>query len=156
VSSVFLFKFGLNQYGEFDPNQQWTTQPPVLSLTELGLVNNTGWHVVHVLESQCGCSRLAREHADVFSERYQITAQQQSYRSAAELAAANFVLPAVPAVLLFDDGQLVYAGPYASGPMCSTSDSFLTSILARSVQLPGLWLNGEVKACRCLVTPSIK
>lgn len=151
-SSVLLYRFGFAHYGTFDEKQLWRFDSTGITLSQLAIPEVSGWQVVHVLDSNCGCSRLAQSHAGMFRELYELPASQQLYRTAAELAAAGFVLPAVPAVLLFDQGKLVYAGPYASGPLCSTNNSFITSLISRQTQLEGLWLNGESKACRCLVS----
>lgn len=152
-SSVLLYRFGFAHYGTFDDKQLWRFDSAGITLSQLSIPQVDGWQVVHVLDTTCGCTRLAKAHAGMFKELYQLPAAQQLYRSPAELAAAGFVLPAVPAVLLFDQGKLVYAGPYASGPLCSTNNSFITSLLSGQTQLEGLWLNGESKACRCLVSP---
>lgn len=152
-SSVLLYRFGFAHYGTFDDKQLWRFDSAGLRLSQLAIPEVAGWQVVHVLDKNCGCSRLAKSHASLFRELYQLPVEQQLYRSAAELTAAGFTLPAVPAVLLFDHGKLIYAGPYASGPLCSTNNSFLTGLISRQTQLEGLWLNGESKACRCLVSP---
>lgn len=153
-SSVLLYRFGFAHYGTFDEKQLWRFDSSGVTLSALAIPEIAGWQVVHVMDQNCGCSRLAKSHAAMFRELYQLPASQQLYRSATELSAAGFTLPAVPAVLLFDHGKLIYAGPYASGPLCSTNNSFLTSLISRQTQLEGLWLNGESKACRCLVSPS--
>lgn len=155
-SSIILFRFGFLNYGVFDPQQEWAWQQQSLSLTELQLPTSTGWQLIHVLDDSCGCSRLARQHISLFSDDYGVAAEQQYFMSAIELANAGFPLPAIPAVLLFHEGQLMYAGPYASGPLCSPSKSFLTALLSGQTNLPGTWLNGETKACRCLVSAAAK
>lgn len=154
ISSLVLFRFGFAYYGTFDEEQRWQINAPSLTLAQLAIPVTAGWQVVHVLDPRCGCSRFAKEHAAMFTSLYDLAEQQQTYRTAQELVAAGFVIPAVPAVLLFDHGTLIYAGPYASGPLCSTQHSFLHSLISRQTQLEGLWLNGESKACRCLVTPT--
>lgn len=154
LSSVALFRFGFSHYGEFDPEQQWSASGPDLTLAALQISDSTGWQLVHVLDSQCGCSRLAQQHVATLSQQLQLSASQQHYRSAAELASAGFRLPAVPAVLVFEHGILRYAGPYASGPLCSAGNSFLPALLSGQSRLPGSWLNGEAMACRCLVSPA--
>lgn len=154
LGSLLLFRFGFAFYGTFDEEQRWHTATPSVTLAQLAIPVTAGWQVVHVLDSHCGCSRFAKEHAAMFTSQYALAEQQQSYRTAQELAAVGFIIPAVPAVLLFDQGILIYAGPYASGPLCSTQQSFLHSLISRQTQLEGLWLNGESKACRCLVTPT--
>ena len=151
-SGLLLYRFGFAHYGTFDERQLWRFDTTGVTLQQLAIPVEAGWQVVHILDKNCGCSRFANSHVGMFSDLYQLAAERQLYRSAAELAAAGFTLPAVPAVLLFDHGKLMYAGPYASGPLCSTNNSFLTSLISRQTQLEGLWLNGESKACRCLVT----
>lgn len=154
LSSLALFRFGFSHYGEFDPELRWSATEPQLKLATLQIPDTRGWQLVHVLDSQCGCSRLAQQHVATLSQQLQLSASQQHYRSVAELAAVGFQLPAVPAVLVFEHGSLRYAGPYASGPLCSASNSFLPALLAGQSRLPGSWLNGETKACRCLVSPA--
>lgn len=154
LSSVALFRFGFSHYGEFDPQQQWSAAAPQVTLAALQIQDATGWQLVHVLDSQCGCSRLAQQHVATLSQQLQLSSSQQHYRSATELAAAGFRLPAIPAVLVFEHGILRYAGPYASGPLCSASNSFLPALLSGQSRLPGSWLNGEAMACRCLVSPA--
>lgn len=156
LSSVGLYRLGFSHYGEFDPLQQWSATEPRLTLAALQVADTAGWQLVHVLDNQCGCSRLAQQHLTTLSQELQLSEKQQHYRTAAELAAVGFPLPAVPAVLAFEHGILRYAGPYASGPLCSSNDSFLPALLLEQSRLPGSWLNGETKACRCLVSQSPK
>lgn len=153
ITSILLYRFGFAHYGTFDAEQQWHYGTPAITLPQLNIPVEQGWQVVHVLDKHCGCSRFARSHVELFADNYQVPSSRQHYLSAEIIAKAGLTIPAVPAVLLFDNGQLMYAGPYASGPLCSTNDSFLTSLLSRQVALNGLWLNGESKACRCLVSP---
>lgn len=152
LSAFLLHRFGFAHYGLFDAEQRWHFDSPGLAVSALHITPEQGFQVVHVLDDNCGCSRFAAAHAKVFAGIAAPLAKQQWYRSAAEVAAAGFTLPAVPAVLLFEQGQLVYAGPYASGPLCSVRDSFLVQVLSGQVHLAGLWLNGESNACRCLVS----
>lgn len=153
LSSIALYRFGNSHYGVFDPELQWAGQTVPLSLAALNITAASERQLVHVLDNQCGCSRLARQHLQALSAELEQNAVEQHFRSAAELAAAGFQLPAVPAVLVFQHGKLLYAGPYASGPLCSPGNSFLPALFSGQSRLPGTWLNGETKACRCLVSP---
>lgn len=151
-SSVGLYRLGFSHYGVFDPQQLWLGQGQQLTLANLNIDASFDWQLVHVLVSECVCSRLARKHLLALDESLAQQDVRQHFRSANELAAAGFTLPAVPAVLVFQDGQLKYAGPYASGPLCSSTNSFLPALFSGQRQIPGTWLNGETKACRCLVS----
>ncbi|MCC5451233.1 DUF6436 domain-containing protein [Rheinheimera sp. UJ51] len=157
IASIGLYLFGQQYYGLFDQTGVWQRQTSAaFAIERLGIAPANDKQVVHVTQTGCVCNRLAAEHRDLFTHSYQITANRQFQFSAEQLQAAGFSLPAAPAVLIFEQGQLIYAGPYATGPLCSVDDSLIAPILRNTLQLPGLWLNGEVKACRCLVTPSMK
>jgi hypothetical protein len=58
---------------------------------------------------------------------------------------------ATPLLLLFQHNQLTYAGPLATDLLCSDNASVLDGIVAGTTHLPGLWLNGESTACRCIL-----
>ncbi|MCB5226823.1 DUF6436 domain-containing protein [Alishewanella sp. 16-MA] len=157
VASSSLYFFGQHYYGLFDQAGLWhSPASSEFAIERLGIASVSAKQVVHVTEVGCVCNRLAAEHRDLFTGTYQIPAERQFQLSAEHLQAAGFTLPAAPAVLIFEHGQLIYAGPYATGPLCSVDDSLIAPILRNTLQLPGLWLNGEVKACRCLVTPRLK
>ncbi|WP_213994711.1 DUF6436 domain-containing protein [Arsukibacterium sp.] len=154
VASAGLFYFGNQHYGQFAGDTDWQNSITAeFSLSALNVNENPGIQVVHVLQPDCICNSRAKEHMAVFADDYQVPVSAQHQRSLADVVATGFVLPASPAVLIFDDGQLIYAGPYATGPLCSGSDSLIAPILLKEVQLPGVWLNGEASACRCVFNP---
>lgn len=151
VASAGLFYFGNQHYGLFAGDTDWQNSAAAdFNLSALNVEVSPGIQVVHVQQRNCICNSRAEDHIALFASDYQVPGSAQHMRALADVAAAGLVLPASPAVLIFDDGQLVYAGPYATGPLCSVSDSLIAPILLKKVQLPGLWLNGEAKACRCL------
>lgn len=152
LTSLALFKFGNENYGVFAFDTNW--QNPALAkfnLTSLGIAESAGIQVVHVKQDNCICNNRAQLHQDQFSQQYNIDETAQFSRSIQQVADVGFNLPAAPAVLIFDSGVLLYAGPYATGPMCSISDSLIAPILLQQIKLPGPWLNAEAKSCRCLV-----
>ncbi len=154
LASAGLFYFGNQHYGLFAGDSDWQTSAPVtFNLAALHIDANTGIQVVHVQQPQCICNSMAQQHIARFVSDYQVPVAAQHQRAIADVAAAGFSIPASPAVLIFDNGQLLYAGPYATGPLCSVSDSLIAPILLKEVQLPGLWLNGEASACRCVFNP---
>lgn len=150
--SVMLYRLPQKQYGIFDVTGVWqqaNTFRPV-SVTQLGITASLNTQLVHVLAPDCRCTQYARQH---ISDLQHSSADILHYhRSAEELMLAGFQVPATPMVMLFRQGQLIYAGPYASGPLCSVKDSILNLLMTQQFRLAGTWFNGETKACRCVVT----
>lgn len=68
-----------------------------------------------------------------------------------EAKALGFEVMAAPLLLLFQNQQLIYAGPVATDLLCSDNASLLDGIVSGTTLLPGFWLNGESTACRCQV-----
>lgn len=153
--SIALFYFGNKDYGQFDNNQNWqASAPSTLAIKTLGIMPTTGKQVVHVQQAHCSCNSRTKQHIALFTTDYQLPAEKQFRRKLDQVNAAGLLLPATPAVLIFNNGKLLYAGPYATGPMCSVTNSLIAPILTGEVNLTGLWLNGEAKACRCLASQS--
>ncbi len=151
LASAGLFYVGNQHYGHFDPSGNWPAiAPKTFSSSALGILAAPGKQVVHVQQTQCSCNRLTKQHISQFTDEYLVPSSAQFKRQLSQVAAAGLPLPAAPAVLIFEDGRLIYAGPYATGPSCSLADSLIAPILRNEIKLPGVWLNGEVKACRCL------
>lgn len=151
LASAGLFYFGNQHYGQFGGDSDWQQSVVTeFNLTELNVDVSPGIQVVHVQQPNCICNSRVEEHIALFAGDYQVPEPAQYRRQLADIAAAGFVLPASPAVLIFNNGHLIYAGPYATGPLCSVADSLIAPILRQEIRLPGLWLNGEAKACRCL------
>lgn len=152
LSSAALFYLGQRHYGEFADAQLWQADP--LLLSALGLPVEEGVVLVHVIADGCPCNYRARAHQRALAQDPNLSQVQHHVINADALVQSGFQLPATPAVLLFINGKLHYAGPYASGPLCALDESFILSILKQRVILPGLWLNGDAIACRCLLKPS--
>lgn len=153
LTSIALLVLGNQYYGEFASDNQWLTGTAELTPQALGLPVQPGIQVVHVLQEGCVCNSAAKRHQAQFTPAYGVSAAAQAQRTVDAIAAAGLRLPATPALLIFDNGKLQYAGPYATGPLCSVSDSLIEPIVKKQVALSGLWLNSEAKACRCVVTP---
>lgn len=152
AASAGLYYFGNQHYGQFSGDTDWRNSAAAdFNLSALNVDVSPGIQVVHVQQPTCICNSRAEDHIALFASDYQVPVSAQYRRQLADIAVAGFVLPASPAVLIFNNGRLVYAGPYATGPLCSVSDSLIAPILLKKVRLPGLWLNGEAKACRCLL-----
>ncbi|WP_337879793.1 DUF6436 domain-containing protein [Rheinheimera sp.] len=151
-SAAGLYYFFASHYGVFDPTGQWQQQPwPELDIRQLqlGPVAATEWHGVLIADENCSCSSFAREHSKRLAE-------QQPNLQIIELplsqAQQQLTLMATPVFLLFRQQRLVYAGPLATDLLCSEQQSLISSLLTPEQRLPGLWLNGESSACRCLLS----
>lgn len=149
VVSAVLFYLGLRHYGVFSPNKVWHSS--IVDVAAFGLKAASGFQVLHVFADGCVCNSRARAHIRQLDKQLMPEQAEQYFFSPDQIVSAGFILPATPAVLIFSQGKLVYAGPYASGPLCSVTDSLIAPLLLQQIQLPGLWLNGEAKACRCVV-----
>lgn len=152
ATSYFLYDTVWGNYGVFDNQQQWET----VSVTELtpgalALPVINGIQLVHVLDEDCQCNRFTEEHIRSLGKML-TEPEAQAQVSVSALQTAGFVVPATPMALIFEHGKLIYAGPYATGPLCSVDDSLLADILSGHKILTGLWLNGETKACRCIAS----
>lgn len=152
LTSLALFNFAGEYYGEFAADTNWQSPAQsAFSLSALGIAVGQSIQVVHVREDNCICNSRAALHQQQFSNLYDLPKQQQFERNVRQIAAAGLRLPATPAVLIFNGGTLLYAGPYATGPLCSVSDSLIAPILRQQITLPATWFNAEAKACRCVV-----
>ncbi len=150
-TSLLLFRFGQSDYGEFDPERQLQQYPKqlaaLLHLTDAAVDETV---LVHILDASCRCSVLAQAHISQLQSLFQTKVKlRQLQRSVADLQQAGITVPATPMVIVLRDKQLVYSGPYASGPACRSEDSLLDAILLQRLNTPAAWLNSETAACRC-------
>ncbi|GAB2930071.1 hypothetical protein GCM10027181_31290 [Rheinheimera gaetbuli] len=147
LMSALLFYLGQRHYGVFAPDKVWHST--TIEAAAFGLTAASGFQILHVFADGCVCNARAKAHIRQLNTLQIPEDVEQHFFSPADTASAGFTLPATPAVLIFFQGKLLYAGPYASGPLCAVDDSLITPILKQQVILPGLWLNAETSACRC-------
>ncbi|MDP2715826.1 DUF6436 domain-containing protein [Rheinheimera sp.] len=152
VASAVLFYLGQRHYGVFAPDKVWHSS--AIDVAAFGLRAAAGFQVLHVFADSCVCNSRAKAHIRQLDKQLLSEQAEQYFFSPDQIASAGFTIPATPAVLIFSQGKLVYAGPYASGPLCALDDSLIAPILQRKVVLPGRWLNGEAYACRCIAPQS--
>lgn len=154
-TSWLLYQSGNQHYGEFDPQRQLQLQQqqlPALNRLAAKASSNTASSAVllHVLDPDCPCSNKAKEHIKQLQAELQDKKLQQIVISVHELEQSGISVPATPLVIYLENQQLVYSGPYASGPACSTENSMLTAVLQQQNRLQGSWFNSETWSCRCL------
>lgn len=150
LSTLALYYFIFANYGEFDPEQHWLGWQPPTQLGQLLALStdHQQWSVVHVRDEGCSCNAYLAAHlADLSAEHPQL---DQRNASVGTLNDYGFIVPATPMAMVFQGQQLVYAGPYASGPFCASEDSLIDDLLSQRTQLAGTYLHGLVKACRCI------
>jgi hypothetical protein len=99
--------------------------------------------------SRCSCSSFAKDHLRRTQQRQPHLAVKMLELT--EAKALGFEVMAAPLLLLFQNQQLIYAGPVATDLLCSDNASLLDGIVSGTTLLPGFWLNGESTACRCRV-----
>lgn len=152
ASTFAMYWFTFSDYGEFDPQQEWLGATPSITLSQLGVAAtpDSDMHIVHVQEQGCSCNRYVNNHIDILSAQSTLAEREQHWMSAQQVEHAGLRVPATPMALIFQNNQLLYAGPYATGPFCAVNDSLITDILTGTTKLAGGWLNGLVKSCRCL------
>ncbi|RTE87622.1 MULTISPECIES: DUF6436 domain-containing protein [Gammaproteobacteria] len=151
VTSAGLYFWALSDFGYFDEGSVWLGQTS-FPLEQLEPTEDQGWLVVHIRKPNCRCNILADRHQQTVEWPANVTHLTLTEEQAREL---GLQVPAAPMLVMaqMNDTRLRarYAGPYASGPLCSANNSFIPEVLAsaESQQTDMLWLNGNVKACRC-------
>jgi hypothetical protein len=152
-SAAAFYWFFLSNFGVFDEQGLWQQQPLLPAQVQLQLnqqlVPDIPWQAVFVSDSSCSCSSFAREHLQRIQQSQPTLAViELTLQQATELGINSI---ATPLLLLFQHNKLIYAGPLATDLLCSDNASVLEGIVAGNTQLPGLWLNGESTACRCIL-----
>lgn len=151
LSTLLMYRFVFDNYGEFDPNQQWLSNQATPPLTALGFAASSGVTLIEVRQAGCGCNSYLDSHLASLRQSLGKRAFNEHQLSVQEVVAAGIDVPATPMALVYDGNTLVYAGPFASGPFCAADDSLIENLLRRETRLAGVFFNGQVKACRCLV-----
>lgn len=152
ASSVLLFRFGQSDYGEFDPHRQLLQHPvQLVDFIKLSAAKPGETILLHVLDPACRCAALAENHlAQLQPSLQNLPKLRQLALTPFFLQQAGIAVPATPMIVVLRDQQLIYSGPYASGPACSIGESLLDQVLQQKLQTPASWLNSETAACRCL------
>lgn len=152
-SALAFYWFFLSHYGLYDPQGLWQHQPLVAAAVQQQLNTvlepEVQWQAVFISDSSCSCSSFAKEHVQRIQQRQpQLVLSELTLQQATAL---GLKVVATPLLLLFQHKQLTYAGPIATDLLCSDKASILDGIVAGTTRLPGLWLNGESTACRCVL-----
>lgn len=151
ASLLLLNRFGDSYTGVFDPDDRLgslQSNYPVLT-QQLNLTTGAAT-IIHVLDENCACYDQTVEHLRYLTQ--EIPGHiNQLYKSVAQMQQLGIDVPATPMIILLSDDQLNYAGPYATGPLCTAQSDILLPIVKGEVALAGPWLNSAAVSCRCSV-----
>lgn len=145
------------QQGEFDPERQLQQLPQHWShwqgmVGKVSSVQSTraqsGKILLLITDETCDCQRTTKTQLAALMQQSEVELFELN---STELRQAGILVPAVPLLLFFDGQQLRYAGPISAGQFCGAPDNLLLPLLQQPQLLPGLWLNSEASACRCVV-----
>jgi Domain of unknown function (DUF6436) len=156
-SAAAFYWFFLGHYDVFDQQGVWQQQPLLPKQVQIKLNNqllpDRLWQAVLITDPNCSCSSFATEHLLRMQQRQPDLIVQELELDEAKALGLTLGLDiiAVPLLLLFQNQQLLYAGPLATDLMCSDNASLLDGIINGTTRLPGFWLNGESTACRCAI-----
>ena len=115
------------------------------------LVETSQSKVIHFTATNCQCNTVAKEHI----ESVEKLARQHGFNNVtvnvAEHQLLLDVIPATPAVAVFDDsGELIYLGPYSAGYSCNVGSGIVESYVSGKVgKTPSATILSETKGCYC-------
>lgn len=116
----------------------------------LGSTKNT---VVHFKTRNCVCNPTASEHIDSVQQLAEDHDYQNKTITLSRLHELSKVLPATPAVAVFNEAEkLVYLGPYSAGYSCSAGNGIVEFYIeGKSAITPGATVVSNTKGCYCKI-----
>lgn len=145
--SAVLFWWRFTDFGAFDSQSIWLDGSPT------HLNGDVQGRVMYHVRGDCLCGQLADQHVALLPKE---SSYEQREVSVQEMQAMGMPVPATPMLVVANNGEVVYAGPYASGPSCSPENSFIPLITSTNSQITTPWYNGATNACRCTVIQRLK
>ncbi|WP_026375995.1 DUF6436 domain-containing protein [Aestuariibacter salexigens] len=144
---------------EFDPELQLLSD---LASLEQELLPYHAQHrltTIHITADDCICDFTSRQHRHSVAQ----LAEQQGFHNVfinlAESGTESIatVLPALPAVAVFENGELTYFGPYSSGIYCSAGNGLVEPWLTRETDsaafsMPDTVIPYDAEGCYCRPT----
>ena len=152
-----LLVYGQRQLSSFDPDGKLLhlSTAPSFDTKLVQLLhhqNIKAGSVVHVgTTSRCYCESLTSPHQNQL-----LASLGEGYQSVRlnidEVPALQAMLHAVPALLVLDNqNQLRYLGPYATGYGCFTGKNLVEQVVSYATQSPynGAVINADAQGCFC-------
>lgn len=153
--STALFFFGQGQLQTFDHDGRLVKQTSEMNFDqefsqlltkEVGSLVNT---VVHFKQSACPCQSVGSIHINSVKQLATEFAQTNVELNLSEVPALGAIIPATPAVAVFDEnGELNYLGPYSSGFYCSVGNGIVEPFINKTVEL-GATIVTQAAGCYC-------
>jgi len=153
-----MLVYGQRQLSVFDPEGSllYASTYPDFDHRVVSLLRNhgiTGASIVHVgTQSQCYCEWLTTAHQTQLSNRLDSAQYRIAQVTIETLPALQQLLPSIPALIVIDDNnQLRYLGPYSTGYGCFTGKTLVEEIAAYTTQRPytGAVINTDAEGCFC-------
>jgi hypothetical protein len=122
-SAAAFYWFFLGHYGVFDQQGLWQQQPLLPQQVQIKLSHQLLpdhlWQAVLITDSNCNCSSFAKEHLLRMQQRQPDLIVQELELDEAKALGLTLGLDiiAAPLLLLFQNQQLLYAGPLATDLM---------------------------------------
>lgn len=111
--------------------------------------------VFHIVDEDCRCNWRSQGHQASIQRQVKAAGGKNYWVSLQDYPQLAQMVPAAPAVIIYSkDAKLLYIGPYADGAFCSSSSSFVETLIPKVVtprqptQLGG-WVNTLAKGCYC-------
>ncbi|MBN7821281.1 DUF6436 domain-containing protein [Bowmanella yangjiangensis] len=141
-----FFLMGDRHLRWFDPEQKLTAQQSALQAYIADLPDNT---VIEFVEPGCYCNPFSSEHREEL--RHDFAKQGKTLRVVTPGDEERAWLPSAPAVLVVGENkQIVYLGPYSAGLYCSANNSFVVAAV-NNYQRAGLatGILDDAQGCYC-------
>ena len=153
-----MLVYGQRQLSEFDPDgillHQSTSPTFDSELTQLLKKSNVpSASIIHIGSSEgCYCETLTAPHQTQLLNRL-----GESQYSVVDIAldtvkGLSNIITTVPALIVIDENyQLRYVGPYATGYGCFTGKNLVDQVVSYTQQLPynGAIINSDATGCFC-------
>jgi len=153
-----MLAYGQRQLSVFDPESRllYASTNPDFDQRVVSLLNTygiTGANIVHIgTQSQCYCEWLTTAHQTQLINTLDSAQYRIAQVTIEALPALQQLLPSIPALIVIDDNnQLRYLGPYSTGYGCFTGKTLVQEIAAYTTQLPytGAVINTDAEGCFC-------
>jgi len=113
----------------------------------------TAASIVHIsTEDACYCDTLAQPHQTQLLAKLSTVDYRAVTLDLNKVPSLEKLIPSIPALIVIDnDYQLRYLGPYANGYGCVTGDTLVEAISQYATKgiYPGAVINTEAKGCFC-------
>ncbi|MUH72590.1 DUF6436 domain-containing protein [Psychrosphaera haliotis] len=155
VGTVFAaYYFVSKRMTHFDSNNQLANvevEQLFKRLNDEGLISSENSKaVIHFTADGCHCNKVPESHKVEIDKLVRSEGFEVSNRKLSDQF--TDIVPAAPSVIVVDNGQLVYLGPYSAGYSCSKTNSFVDMAINNHLQgFTSDVVVSDVTGCFCQV-----